>query len=271
MLNRLNRKNQLPILVLLAASTAIAQYVLQGTMATGDDPSLFGSEFYIAEQVLWGLRALIEAWIICYLFMTEARTKTQQAVLVAFEFGLIALLTLTLAPVVYTMSQTSPIQSILSNGQLWAWSFGISSFTSLMIGAVGYAYKVQPNDTDMEVVNKGEMEKLQRKIEDQSTLIADMSTNLEQSNSELDKIQTRHKEVVHLSKLFGKLSVTNRLRLLELLARMEGRTIIGTKPGQRAQDWADDNGVSVQTVYEALKEPEKVLRLNGNGNGENND
>ena len=276
---RSDRQKQLSTLLTWAALTMVTPYVIQGIAVLGNvdaDLSLYRMPtwFWILDAVLWGIRALIEARVIFYAFSTQTQTKVQEWVMIVGETILIGMVMFTVGMVFRSLSiaagSNELIEQLKTSGWHDAWAFGIAAYPALMIAVTGIAYKFQPHDLDMEVVNKGEVERLQKKIEDQSLLIADMSNGLEQSQIELGKIETRYKELVHSSKLFGKLSVTGKLQMFQLLAGMEGKSIIGTKPGTRAQDWATDLGVSVQTVYQALQEPEKVLlRLNnGNGNGE---
>jgi len=139
----MSRKTQLWYLIGLSAATAVFQYVVQGAMASGGVPSEFSTWFWYADYGLWGARALIEAWVIVYLFTTQARSKTESIVIVCFEVGLIVLITLTLGPAWYALTVGLAIQETMSDINLRLWTFGIAAYTSLMMGSAGFAYKIQ--------------------------------------------------------------------------------------------------------------------------------
>ena len=112
-------------------------------MASGGVPSGFNIWFWYIDYGLWGLRALIEAWVIVYLFTTQARSRTEAVVIVCFEVCLIALITLTLGPALYALTVGLAIQETMSDTSLRLWTFGIAAYTSLMMGAAGFAYTIQ--------------------------------------------------------------------------------------------------------------------------------
>jgi len=149
---KFTRRNQLWFLIGLSATTATAQYIVQGAMASGGTPSEFAKWFWFIDYALWGARALIEAWDIVYLFTTKPKTKSQSIALIGFEVMLIALITLTLGPTLFALTKgVSIVEAINNDGLLLAWSFGIAAYTSLMMGSAGVAYRIQPNENEDEL------------------------------------------------------------------------------------------------------------------------
>jgi hypothetical protein len=140
------RRKQLWFLIGLSAASAVAQYVVQGAMAGGGSPQEFSRWFWYADYGLWGARALIEAWVIVYLFQTQARTRGQAVVLTVFEVALVGLITLTLGPALRSLGYGRSMRATLPEPWFTGWNFGIAAYTSLMMGAAGLAYRVQPED-----------------------------------------------------------------------------------------------------------------------------
>jgi hypothetical protein len=147
-LEQLSRKEQMWWLISLSALTAVAQYVVQGALASGHSPADFYPVFWYVDFALWGLRAIIEAWAIVYLFSTVAHTQWQNALLIVFEVALIALITLTLGPALRALGLGLQMRDSLQGGWFTAWNFGIAAYVSLMMAATGTAYKIQPVDSD---------------------------------------------------------------------------------------------------------------------------
>lgn len=142
------RQKRLTQLIALSALSAVALYVVQGALATGADVTAFPGWFWVLDYVLWGCRALIEAAVIVYLFSTEPSTAAQKRALAVFEFALIALITLTVGPALRAVGLRQTISESLTPGAYIAWTYGIAAYTSLMVGAAGYAYRVQPDEVD---------------------------------------------------------------------------------------------------------------------------
>ena len=142
----LTRRNQLWILIFLSAATVMLQYVIQGASATGGDPSGFSSWFWIADWSLWAVRALVEAWIVVYVFTTTAKTTGQKIVLGLLEIGLLALITFTLGPALQALGMGKTVYEIIG-GRYGIWSYAIGAYTSLMMAAAGFAYQIQPWET----------------------------------------------------------------------------------------------------------------------------
>ena len=142
----LTRRNQLWILIFLSAATVMLQYVIQGASATGGDPGGFSSWFWIADWSLWAVRALVEAWIVVYVFTTTAKTTGQKIVLGLLEIGLLTLITFTLGPALQALGMGKTVYEIIGEGY-GVWSYAIGAYTSLMMAAAGFAYQIQPWET----------------------------------------------------------------------------------------------------------------------------
>jgi hypothetical protein len=144
----MTRKRQLWILIALTSLTAICQYAVQGAMASGASPAQWAETFWGVDYALWGIRAMIEAWTLVYLFSTVAQTRRQAWVLTGLEVALIALITVTLGPALRALGLGEPLRNTVDGWAFWAWNFGIAGYTSLMIAGAGIAYRVQPHDAD---------------------------------------------------------------------------------------------------------------------------
>jgi len=170
----MNRRNQLVLLIVLSALSAVALYVLQGALATGADLSEFPPWFWMLDYCLWGARALIEAFVIVYLFSTEPKTTWQGVVLGILEFALVALITLTVGPALRAIGMGVTLRDSLSPLLYSAWTFGIAAYTSLMVGAAGYAYRVAPDEHDSVNVTelRSEIVRLENAVEAWSLLTA---------------------------------------------------------------------------------------------------
>lgn len=148
----MTRKQQLWILVLCSAITAALQYVLQGSMATGGDPATFSPAFWVADRALWGVRALIESWVVIYLFTTTTTSSSawirafQEIVLLVLEVALLALIAFTLGPVFQALGAKTTVYALMGAGGYTNWAFAIGLYTSLMMAGAGIGYKIQPWD-----------------------------------------------------------------------------------------------------------------------------
>ena len=143
---RLTRRNQLWVLIILTAITASLQYTLQGALATDATVEAFPDAFWIADYAAWAGRALVEAWVIVYVFTTRTQGKLQTAVLIALEAALLALITLTLGPAFRAIGAGERMYESLTYEGFWLWNFGVAAYTSVMMAAAGIAYRMQPED-----------------------------------------------------------------------------------------------------------------------------
>ena len=91
-------------------------------------------------------RALVEAWVIVYVFTTRTRSKVQTAVLIVLEAALLTLITLTLGPAFRAIGAGERMYESLTYEGFWLWNFGVAAYTSVMMAAAGIAYRMQPED-----------------------------------------------------------------------------------------------------------------------------
>jgi len=134
------------LLVGLSAASAVMLYIIQGASATGADLATFPDWFWGTDYVLWGFRAMVEAGVLAYVFSTTGKTPLGRAALTVLELALVGLIALTLGPALWALGLGQRMGETL--GGLWfvAWNFGIAAYTPLMIGAAGFAYRIQPDD-----------------------------------------------------------------------------------------------------------------------------
>lgn len=158
---KFTRRNQLWLYVFLSAFSALCQYVIQGAMASGHDPAQFPAWFWISDYALWGARALIEAGVVTYCFATRTTTRAQSVILGIFEFVLIALVTPTVGYALRGLGYGLQVRDMLAEPWLTFWFLGIGAYTSLMMGAAGYAYRVQPQDEGAQLVDTATLQALE--------------------------------------------------------------------------------------------------------------
>lgn len=148
----MTRKTQLWALIICSAVTAALQYAIQGTMATGGDPLQFSERFWFIDRALWGVRALIESWVVIYLFTTTVTASSpwskalQEIMLIVLEVALLALIAFTLGPVFQALGAQETVYDLMGTGGYANWSFAIGAYTSLMMAGAGLGYKIQPFD-----------------------------------------------------------------------------------------------------------------------------
>lgn len=142
-----SRKAQLWAIILLTAITMMPQYALQGWLALGGAPiqeDMFWQSLSKIDPFAWSVRALVEAWVLVYLFSSDAKTDQDKQWLTRFEIALIALITFTLGPALVAIGQEKAMRDALSFAPLyWAWAFAIASYAPLMLGAVGFAFRLE--------------------------------------------------------------------------------------------------------------------------------
>ncbi len=137
------RRKRLNLLIYLSALSAVALYVVQGALATGADVQAFPAWFWTLDLTLWGARALIEAAVIVYLFTTTPTTPGQRVTLALLEIALVSLITFTVGPALRAVGLGQAMVESVTPAAFTAWSFGIAAYTSLMVGAAGYAFRVE--------------------------------------------------------------------------------------------------------------------------------
>lgn len=146
----MNRRNQMIWLAVLTALTLIGQYVMLGNTGIGQSKVNLPWWFWILEQSLWGLRALVEVGVVIYIGMTTAQNEKQERILWYFKAGLIGLIVITVGPVWAAYSLGDTIIEILSRGGVILWGFTLAGISATMLAGVSYAYKTQPFDYDID-------------------------------------------------------------------------------------------------------------------------
>jgi len=142
---KLTRRNQLWFLIFLSAFTAAAQYVIQGVESTGGDPRGFPWYFWVIDYSFWALRALVESWVVIYLFTTSAKGILRNVILTGLEIALLALITFTIGPALQAVGRGVPVYELLQENY-GKWQYAIGAYTGLMMAGTGFAYKFQPHD-----------------------------------------------------------------------------------------------------------------------------
>jgi len=136
-----SRRTQMKWLLALTAVSLMPVYVLIGWQSSGHGPATVANWFWLAEAGAWGLRALVEAWALIYLFQTTTNQSRISKVLAIFEGLLIGLIALTVGLVIIANGSNESI-SRLPAWLFYLWSFSVAAFAPLMMGSVGYAYRV---------------------------------------------------------------------------------------------------------------------------------
>lgn len=139
----MERKKQLWALIGLTALTMAPQYAMQGWLATGGNLAGLGDWFPRVDSAAWALRAIIEAWALLYLFSTPARDERQARTLAGFEIALIVLIVITLGPALATAGSNETMREYLKGHWYSAWNFAVATYAPLMLGAAGFAFKVE--------------------------------------------------------------------------------------------------------------------------------
>lgn len=155
----MNRKIQLWLIIALTAITMMPQYALQGWLAFGGSPvsevvkAGVTSGFWLwlskVDPLAWSLRALVEAWALVYLFSSDAKAEQDAKWLARFEVALIVLITITLGPALAATGLGKSIKEALAWWPaFWLWNFAIASYAPLMLGAVGFAFRLEQSKTE---------------------------------------------------------------------------------------------------------------------------
>ncbi len=143
---RLTRLNQLWVLIFLTAFSTCIQYALQGALATDAEIAAFPKLLWTADYVAWAGRALIEAWVLAYVFTTIYHTNAHRILITFVEIVLLTLIAVTLGPTFYAIGSGQKMYEALSAEGFWFWNFGIASYPSIMMAATGIAYRIMPED-----------------------------------------------------------------------------------------------------------------------------
>lgn len=162
------RKVQLWCIILLTAITMMPQYALQGWLAFGGSPTstdLFWLALRDIDPWAWSLRALVEAWALVYLFSSDPESAQDKKWLARFEVALIALITITLGPALAATGQSKSMKEWLAFTPFyWLWNFAIASYAPLMLGAVGFAFRLEKSQAKViELAEQNESKLLKQK------------------------------------------------------------------------------------------------------------
>lgn len=148
-----DRRTQMKWLLALTALSLVPVYILIGWQSGGHGPNTVAPVFWLAEAGAWGLRALVEAWALIYLFQTATSQPNVTRLLTVFEALLIGLIALTVGLVIIANGNKQSI-STLPPALFWLWSFSVAAFAPLMMGSVGFAFKVhEPAVTTQPIVD----------------------------------------------------------------------------------------------------------------------
>lgn len=259
----MTRKNTFYLLIFLTGITAVAQYVVQGVLATTHNPLTFPDWFWIAEFSLWGGRALIEAWIIAFLFSTESEKTSQKAIITIFEIVLLVMIAFTvgysLRAVGYatkegwTATTYSMMLESLKEPGFTYWTLGIGAYTAIMMAAAGTAYRVQPFDIG------GEGDQSIRELEDE----------LERAYGKIDGIDIRLKQAHEKIRQYQEQEQALEATMISLrwLDAQNATTIArviafacenGNRPAPKGM--ADLLGVTPSTIVRAYDTKDKLLK-----------
>jgi len=145
------RRTQMKWLLALTALSLVPVYILIGWQSGGHGPDTVVPIFWLAEAGAWGLRALVEAWALIYLFQTATNQPNVTRLLTVFEGLLIGLIALTVGLVIIANGSKQSI-STLPPALFWLWSFSVAAFAPLMMGSVGYAFKVHETVIDTQPI-----------------------------------------------------------------------------------------------------------------------
>jgi len=136
------RKTQMVWLLGLTALTLVPVYILIGWQTGGHSAQDIDALFWKVEAGAWGLRALVESWALIYLFQTVTQIQRSSRILVIFEIALISLVALTVGLVIVANGDKQALANGLPKPLYWLWAFGVAAFAPLMMGSVGFAFKV---------------------------------------------------------------------------------------------------------------------------------
>lgn len=136
----MDRTKQMKWLLILTSVSLIPVYILIGWQSGGHGPNTVANWFWYAEAIAWGIRALVESMALIYLFSTYTNDRTAQKRLAIFETALIVLIGVTVTLLV--ISNGSQVAISKYGVFFYIWAGSVAAFAPLMLGSVGFAYKV---------------------------------------------------------------------------------------------------------------------------------
>jgi len=196
----MSRKNQLWLLIILSAATAMSQYAIQGALIAPGSTQALPPAFWTIDIVLWSIRALVESLVIIYLFSTTPQTRTQGVMIAILEVALVALITLTIGPALLA-ARTGELPGYILG--VFPWEYGLAAYTSLMMGSAGYAYRVQSSDS----VSLSEVALLQSEIAQLRDELAHTHTQYAGAQSEIEAARAAVQTVSTFAALSSQLQV----------------------------------------------------------------
>lgn len=247
------RKTLLWGLVIASAISMMMQYILQGALATGHVADFFGGMFWTVDSILWGLRAIIEAAVVAYLFQTKTESKSQQRALAWLEFALIALIALTLGPALRAIGTGKSMAASLQEPFFTIWNYGIAAYAPLMIGSAGFAYKCQPVDDDDLAQADAQVKNLLAQLGEKDKEIETLQAA--QSAQSTEQVQA----IPQLQPATG--GNQRKVDLQELLA------LALANPQAQGRWYAEQLGVSPSAITRSLQSLEASGQLHRNGHG----
>jgi len=244
------REKQLWFLIFLSAGAAIPQYIMQSVLIAPGGIAMLPNWFWTADAVMWALRAIVESWVICYLFTTRSGSfwqKAMQLALAVIEVGLLYLIIITAGEAIRAVhlgtTPTSPIPWL-------PWEWALASYTSLMMAGAGFAYRVQPDDMHTKDQYAEHIQLLEEDVLERSGVntelsdtVAELSAENEERSTEIQTLKAAIEQMHNMGAWFDDLDATNRARLL-------ARTLDKDKlppPRILAEAW----GVSPSTIVKA--------------------
>lgn len=180
-------------LMILSAFSMMIQYGLQGVLASGHATADLPSLFWQVDWVLWGLRALIEAVVILYLFETNAEQRRDRHLLYTFEVSLITLITATIAPAIRAQGLGLTMPESVSANVFTLWCVGLAMYTPLMMGGLATALRVQPGGK--QTVNAEEHETIRAQLKKAARQVMDLRASAETDNADFENLQARVDEL----------------------------------------------------------------------------
>lgn len=183
------RQIQMVWLLGLTALSLVPVYILIGWQTGGHSASTVATLFWQIEAGAWGLRALVEAWALVYLFQTASDSARANKILVTFEIALIGLVALTVGLVIIANGNKEALATGLPTWLYWVWSFSVAAFAPLMMGSVGYAFKTHKPVTDTQPI----VDKLQPIVDSTQKDVAKLRGQLAEV---IERLETTHNPVV---------------------------------------------------------------------------
>lgn len=148
--SRINsRYTTLRWLVIAAAITMMPLYAIQGAMGAGMKPDEIHPWVWYFEHSAWAVRSVIEGFVFGFVYSTQTDNEQQAKHLFYFKVALLGIIAITVGALFFATVSDKSIAEALPDVWLRAlWSLGLALYLPLMIGAAGYAYKVQPGEVD---------------------------------------------------------------------------------------------------------------------------